>query len=150
MVLSPLLVNADNVTVSDAGDMTIRGGLTLLSNGMRLGGSLTFATVVSQIVPGTTSIAFRNAANNANNLFIADSGQVTIRDGIVVQNAGIVITAGNFTIPGAAVAMITTTTTITSGAASGAGTLANAPSAGNPTKWIPINDAGTTRYIPAW
>jgi hypothetical protein len=26
----------------------------------------------------------------------------------------------------------------------------NAPAAGNPTKWIPIDDNGTTRYIPAW
>lgn len=25
-----------------------------------------------------------------------------------------------------------------------------APAVGNPTKWIPFNDAGTTRYIPAW
>jgi hypothetical protein len=39
---------------------------------------------------------------------------------------------------------------LTNGAAAAAGTLANAPAAGNPTKWIPINDNGTTRYIPAW
>jgi hypothetical protein len=38
----------------------------------------------------------------------------------------------------------------TNGAGSGAGTLTNAPVAGNPTKWVPINDNGTTRYIPAW
>lgn len=31
-----------------------------------------------------------------------------------------------------------------------AGTLLNAPVAGNPTKWIPINDNGVTRYIPVW
>jgi hypothetical protein len=36
------------------------------------------------------------------------------------------------------------------GAGASAGTLANAPAAGNPTKWIPIDDNGTTRYIPAW
>ncbi len=36
------------------------------------------------------------------------------------------------------------------GAAAQVGTLTNAPAAGNPTKWIPINDAGTTRYVPAW
>ena len=36
------------------------------------------------------------------------------------------------------------------GAAAAAGTLLNAPVAANPTKWIPINDNGTTRYIPAW
>jgi hypothetical protein len=46
--------------------------------------------------------------------------------------------------------MIQTKTSFTNGAAAAAGTLTNAPSAGNPTKWIPINDNGTTRYIPAW
>ena len=36
------------------------------------------------------------------------------------------------------------------GAGASAGTLTNSPAAGNPTKWIPIDDNGTTRYIPAW
>jgi len=39
---------------------------------------------------------------------------------------------------------------LTNGAAAGAGTITNAPAAGNPTKWIPIDDNGTTRYIPCW
>ena len=46
--------------------------------------------------------------------------------------------------------MIRTYTAFTNGAGAGVGTLTNAPAAGNPTKWIPINDNGTTRYIPAW
>ena len=46
--------------------------------------------------------------------------------------------------------MMATATTFTDGAAAAAGTLLNAPAAGNPTKWIPIDDNGTTRYIPAW
>lgn len=41
-------------------------------------------------------------------------------------------------------------TSWTNGAASSAGTLTNAPAVGNPTKWIPVDDNGTTRYIPAW
>ena len=41
-------------------------------------------------------------------------------------------------------------TTLTNGAGSSAGTLTNAPGVGNPTKWIGIDDNGTTRYIPAW
>lgn len=41
-------------------------------------------------------------------------------------------------------------TSWTNGAAAATGTLTNAPSAGNPTKWIPIDDNGTTRYVPAW
>lgn len=46
--------------------------------------------------------------------------------------------------------LIRTYTAFTNGAAAATGTLTNAPVAGNPTKWIPINDNGTTRYIPAW
>lgn len=57
---------------------------------------------------------------------------------------------GQLTVPGAATAVFKTNATITSGAGASAGTLTNAPSTGNPTSWIPINDNGTTRYIPAW
>lgn len=39
---------------------------------------------------------------------------------------------------------------LNNGAGAGAGTITNAPAAGNPTKWVPIDDNGTTRYIPAW
>jgi hypothetical protein len=46
--------------------------------------------------------------------------------------------------------LLTTTTALTNGAAANTGTLTNAPAVGNPTKWVPINDNGTTRYIPAW
>lgn len=46
--------------------------------------------------------------------------------------------------------MLRTYTAFTNGAGAGVGTLTNAPAAGNPTKWIPINDNGTTRYVPAW
>lgn len=42
------------------------------------------------------------------------------------------------------------TTAYTNNAAAAAGTLTNAPVAGNPTKWIPINDNGTIRNVPAW
>jgi len=57
-------------------------------------------------------------------------------------------TAGGIT--HASTTLLTTSVALTNGAAAAAGTLLNAPAAGNPTKWIPINDNGTTRYIPAW
>jgi len=53
------------------------------------------------------------------------------------------ITTGNTTLH-------TTSVALTNGAAAALGTLTNAPTAGNPTKWIPISDNGTTRYIPTW
>ena len=43
-----------------------------------------------------------------------------------------------------------TTAALTNGAAAAAGTLLNAPAAGNPTKWAPVDDNGTIRYIPMW
>lgn len=46
--------------------------------------------------------------------------------------------------------LLETTATLTNGAAAAAGTLTNAPAAGNPTKWVAINDNGITRYIPTW
>lgn len=46
--------------------------------------------------------------------------------------------------------LLKTRAALTDGAGASAGTLTNAPAVGNPTKWIPINDNGTTRYIPAW
>lgn len=38
----------------------------------------------------------------------------------------------------------------TSGAGAGAGTLANAPTAGDPADWVPILFNGNVRYLPAW
>ena len=46
--------------------------------------------------------------------------------------------------------LIATSSALTTGAGASVGTLTNAPSAGNPTKWIKINDNGTIRSIPAW
>jgi hypothetical protein len=46
--------------------------------------------------------------------------------------------------------LLTTSVSLTNGAGAAAGTLLNAPSAGNPSKWIPINDNGTIRYVPSW
>jgi hypothetical protein len=46
--------------------------------------------------------------------------------------------------------LMISTAAFANGAASATGTLTNAPAAGNPTKWIPVNDNGTTRFIPAW
>lgn len=43
-----------------------------------------------------------------------------------------------------------TTAALSDNSGAGAGTLGNAPTAGNPTKWIAIDDNGTPRYIPTW
>lgn len=40
--------------------------------------------------------------------------------------------------------------TLVNGAGASIGTLTNAPIAGNPTKWVALDDSGVTRYIPCW
>lgn len=49
-----------------------------------------------------------------------------------------------------AATFLTTSLALTDGAGAQVGTLTSSPIAGNPSKWIGINDNGTTRYIPAW
>jgi hypothetical protein len=54
------------------------------------------------------------------------------------------------TVPGGSTAMVTSTSTFTSGAGAQIATLTNSPVSGNPTSWIKIVDNGVARYIPAW
>lgn len=60
-----------------------------------------------------------------------------------VDNTGVIYGGSN-------AFLIASSVSLTSGAAAQVATLTNAPSAGNPSKWIAINDNGSTRYIPAW
>ena len=64
-------------------------------------------------------------------------------------SAGAASFSGLLTVPGGS-PLLRANAALTDGAGAAAGTLANAPSAGNPTKWIAIDDAGTTRRIPTW
>lgn len=72
---------------------------------------------------------------------------------LAYQNAETVtvgsLTADTATFGGGAT-LVATSAALTNGAGVAAGTLNNSPVAGNPTKWIAINDNGTTRYIPTW
>ena len=88
---------------------------------------------------GNTELALRDAAGSV---------------GVSLKSSGNSSLPGNLDISGALTVssstLIRSRTTLSNGAGAAAGTLTNAPVAGNPTKWIPINDNGTTRYIPAW
>lgn len=82
----------------------------------------------------------------------ADTDRITITDGGIVTltstSVSSITTAGGISV--ASGVLITSTAAFTNGAGANTGTLTNSPATGNPTKWIPINDNGTTRYIPAW
>jgi hypothetical protein len=71
-------------------------------------------------------------------------------DGVAIGN--ISPATGKFTdiTNGNIAALIKTSVNMNNGAGAMAGTLLNAPTAGNPAKWVPINDNGTVRYVPTW
>lgn len=111
------------------------------------------------------SVSYSFASATAKGVYLASSTEVGVC-GMLVPGANDTYTSGasalrwsnvysvlgNFsgalTLAGGT--LLTTSAGLTDGAAAEIATMTNGPVAGNPTKWIPINDNGTTRYIPAW
>lgn len=78
-----------------AGDITATAG-----NLVATAGNLTFGAASAKIIPGATSLLFRNNADGATNVSITDAGLVTTRDQI--NTTGIQVPAANFeTVAGA-------------------------------------------------
>lgn len=99
---------------------------------------------------GGTAMSIRN-----NNVAILNFGNKSAVNGgaydatpYIFGNAQIEFSQG-IKVPGGA-QLIQTSTALANGAGAGAGTITNAPAAGNPTKWVPFNDNGTIRHFPAW
>lgn len=86
------------------------------------------------IKPSANTLSVFNAVtgNSAVTFNVDDS--VTFKSGITIGST----------------TLLTTSVALTDNAAASVGTLTNAPAAGNPTKWIAINDNGTIRKIPTW
>ena len=93
---------------------------------------------------GANDTSIRWDGSSGKLLFSANSTQVGS-----ISVAGAAVFASTITTLGGAT-LHTTSSALTDGAGANTGTLTNSPATGNPTKWIGINDNGTTRYIPAW
>jgi hypothetical protein len=151
--------SADNISIADGGNTTFRG-------------SIIFSAATSRIIPGATSFAVRDNSNSFNTLLIESSGNVSLNNGLFFTVAGsAVITGGSASImfrnnannlstlelaDGGNITwqrdanLHRSATAMTNGAGASVGTLTNAPAATNPTKWLAVDDNGTTRYVPAW
>lgn len=114
-----------NVAIFQSSDATDKLDLRINLTGSPTAGSRQGVIQVTE-----QNVGFRALALNPS------GGQVVVGSG------------GLATVGGAQV--ITTTSALANGSGAGLGTLANAPAAGNPTKWIGINDNGTIRYVPSW
>lgn len=98
---------------------------------------------------GTTLQGFFQATPGGAN-FGSQAGtpsSVILTSALCTITGAVVITS---TVTKADALLARTTVAFTNGAGVLAGTLGNSPAVGNPTKWIPVDDNGTTRYVPAW
>jgi hypothetical protein len=93
--------------------------------------------------------SYRGTSGKSSTIVLSD-GNATVQLDYGDTTASVWTFASKIAVPGGTSPVFTTTSAVTTGAGSSAGTLTNAPSVGNPTKWIPFNDNGTTRYFPAW
>lgn len=120
-------------------------------------GKLTIVGSNAEIVIGNED--FQINANGSGQIFLQTNGGTNRME---ITNAGNVLIIGSLTGASLQVAgaigiqvindttLIHTATNLANAAGAAAGTLLNAPSAGNPTKWIQIDDNGTIRKIPTW
>lgn len=77
--------NADNVLVTDAGLVTVRNGLTVTAGDIvATAGRLLVASAAAKILGGVTSLSLRNNADTADNVLVADSGLVNLRNALSV------------------------------------------------------------------
>jgi hypothetical protein len=166
----------DNFSISDSGafvqmiDNSGNSGSIVTQNatGEAVGGiglspvTATLSTFLATLPSGTSSAIqgryfdgtvrrsaweITNVASGFGTLDLMKSGGI-VRIGTNTGN-----TANALTIDGTAFGAATASLRLnglTNGAGASAGTLTNAPSVGNPNFWIPINVAGTVRYVPAW
>lgn len=104
-------------------------------------GTVSLTTDVSGVLPAgnvdlSAVVPYTGAANNV------DLGAHSMTATGLVSASD--VTSNN------AAALIKTAVALTDAAGVALGSLTNAPTAGDPTKWIQINDNGTTRKIPTW
>lgn len=97
---------------------------------------------------GNAIYRLSNALENAGVILNVVTNNTLTLVGLNNTDACALTLAGTLTLGGGT--LLATSTALTNNAAAQAGTLLNAPTAGNPTKWVPVNDNGTTRYIPMW
>ena len=139
-------IGANNIGYSYNGTKLLDLSATLL--GVTGGVSVT-TQFTSSVATGTPPLVVASTTNVANLNASSLGGATFAAPGPIGGGTPDTGTFTSITTPGGAT-FHTTNTALTNGAGAAIGTLLNAPTAGNPTKWIGINDNGTTRYIPAW
>lgn len=73
--------SADNLLITDVGNATVRGNLTLNAAPSSI---FMQGAGMADIIGGTTGLTVSNNANNANNIALTDAGLLTLRNALVI------------------------------------------------------------------
>ena len=145
--------------LSTTGAATFAGAVTGTSTGFNsLAGELAIATTKKLYLDGGGDTYIQESGANVLDFYAGAvrslqltattatfAGAVTAGGAVTMAAWPVIANDGNATYILQSAAAITAYT-----AGASVGTLTNAPSAGDPTKWITINDNGTLRRIPTW
>lgn len=144
-------VFSSGATITTGGLTVTAGGATITAGDVAVtAGNLTFGAASARIIPGATSLLFRDTANANTNVTITDAGAVTVRAGLTVSSgtttvgaltSGAITATGNSTITGTLGGITTLTATTLAGTLSTAsqtnvtavGTLTSLTVSGNVT-----------------
>ncbi len=117
------------------------------SAGAGQGGAVLFGAFDSATPFAAIKGFITDAANNSRGDIVFSNRRIAtdtaLTESVRITGAGLLQTNN-------AASLIGSSVSLSNAAGAAAGTLSNAPTAGNPTKWIQINDAGTIRKIPTW
>lgn len=121
------------ITVATGGITVTAGGVTVTAGNVAVtAGNLTFGAASAKVIPGATSLLFRDTADANTNLSITDAGNVTVRGTLTATGT---ITG---TLATAAQTNITSVGTLSALTVSGTLTLSNAS---------PLSLASTSKFV---
>lgn len=162
------VLSSDAVSVSVGTSSLLFGGASGVQVRSWFNGTtsttLSTGTSYSNTIVGSSPITTFSSGTHSwlSNMVVNPLGTVTSGGATVTNTATLYVGAAgsggtnnyslyvNGLITGNSATLYATTTALTNGAAAQVATMTNGPTAGNPTKWAPVNDNGTTRYIPMW
>jgi trimeric autotransporter adhesin len=143
----------DSVAIGHSAQASGTEGVAV-GSGAISGGSTAVGYLARANVTGAVAIGSGVLVSNGNSTVIGAGASDSNTGDIVIGAAG----SAQITVNGATKAftvpsdgnLLHTSASLSNGASTNAATITNGPLVGNPTKWAPINDNGTVRYIPMW
>lgn len=116
--------------------------LYLPLTGGTLSGAVTFSSAITY-----GGVTFTNAVTGTGRPVLQTSPAFITPD-IGAATGTSLNLLGGLTVGGGT--FLTTSGNLTNGAAANLATMTNGPTPGNPTKWAPVLDNGTYRWVPMW